>query len=247
MENIYMTNFKLVTAANPEKKIAAEYTISEAHLCYVNLNEARKKYQSEDKEWSVTFVVDEDTSDELTEMFPKMSCKSIKTGDFEAKYKFAAPFPDQKKQFIHKLSVAELTDEYVKNAQNKWEKTGNRIVTPYHMAKRPKAYELEDGKIVDITTTKLVGNGSKGVVKIASSANSFGTFPYLRAVLIQELVEYEKKESGGVYNPFADFGTLDTSSLPTFEDKPAETKQAEPTPVTNFEPEDDFDSNDIPF
>ena len=64
---------------------------------------------------------------------------------------------------------------------------------------QPKVYEdIGANNIVDITNTKLVGNGSIGCVSYTVVENKFGTFAKLNALLVTDLIEYQKM--GG--NPF---------------------------------------------
>ena len=53
-------------------------------------------------------------------------------------------------------------------------------------------------KMLKNTDTKLVGNGSKGSVSYSVVENKFGTFAKLDALLVTDLIEYQK--AGG--NPF---------------------------------------------
>ena len=58
--------------------------------------------------------------------------------------------------------------------------------------------DIGANNIVDITNTTLVGNGSKGSVSYTVVENKFGTFAKLNALLVTDLIEYQKM--GG--NPF---------------------------------------------
>ena len=62
----------------------------------------------------------------------------------------------------------------------------------------PNANTPLDASIIDITNTTLVGNGSKGSVSYTVVENKFGTFAKLKALLVTDLIEYQK--AGG--NPF---------------------------------------------
>lgn len=234
---------KVVQEANPAKKQPRIERLENVHLMYVKMQKPVNKFESEDKEFTLTFVCDEDTSDSFSEKFPKASVKKIKTEQFEEKHKFKPPFPNDKNQYVIKMGVrAEVKDK----------DSGEMVEMPYFYDTRPKVYELTGGKAVDVTMTKLVGNGSKGHIQYAVSSNSFGTFPYLRAVLITDMIEYES--SGGTHNPFADMGltvVADEQAAQSAESKPVakQEKQAQPSSPFDDVPNDPFDdfSSDIPF
>lgn len=227
-----------------DKNKVSGVILENVHLAYVNLFRSSFKYESDtEKEFSVLAIVDEDTADDYEERFPKASVKSIKTADFEEKYKFAPPFPEEKKQFVIKVGA---------KAQGKDKESGELYDMPYYWATRPKVYHRDNEAILDITMDeeKQVGNGSIAKqIKIAESANSFGNFAYLRAVLIdgEDLIIKEKAERK-TDNPFEEFGVLDESSVPDFSNSASDSegekgeKKADPkVPDTS-----DFD-DDIPF
>lgn len=151
-------------------------------LAYVKIQEPALKYQSDEKEWVVDVIVDEDTADAWNDEFGKQPAKAIKTSEFEEIFKIAPPFPDAKKQYVIKLKKSCTY------------KDGNPLPEWAH----PKVLmQDENGEFVNITAEKLVGNGSVGTVTYDFTENSYGKFARLRNVLVEELVEYEKP-SGGV-------------------------------------------------
>ena len=150
-------------------------------LAFVKIQEPALKFQSDEKEWVVDVIVDEDTADAWNEEFAKQPAKAIKTAEFESVYKIAPPFPDAKKQYVIKLKKACTY------------KDGNPLPEWAH----PKVLvQDEDGEFVNITHEKLVGNGSIGTVTYDFNENSYGKFARLRNVLVETLIEYEKV--GGV-------------------------------------------------
>jgi hypothetical protein len=56
------------------------------------------------------------------------------------------------------------------------------------------------GNLEDITFTKLIGNGSKGVVQFDVTSNDFGTFAKLAGIRVDELVAVEQVGGEAKYN-----------------------------------------------
>ena len=189
-------------------------------LAYVKIQEPATKYQSDEKEWVVDVIVDEDTADNWTEEFGKQPAKAVKTSDFEEIYKIAPPFPDAKKQYVIKLRKACTY------------KDGN----PLPEWAYPKVLmQDEDGEFVNITADKLVGNGSIGTVTYDFTENSYGKFARLRNVLVESLVEYEKTS-----------GSVDPELAKAAKAKGAAPKSAKP--AAKPAPKQDLDEDqDLPF
>ena len=116
---------------------------------------------------------------------------------------------------------------------------------------RPRVY-LDDGKgnLTDITTSRLVANGSKGDIAYRVSENSFGVFAYLEAVRLTEFIEYKKD---GAANPFGGHVVAveeDNESVTHARSSRSEQKETPVPPPqqpsnTGFDPSD-MDA-DIPF
>lgn len=190
-------------------------------LAYVKIQEPALKYQSDEKEWVVDIIVDEDTADAWNDEFGKQPAKAIKTSEFEEIYKIAPPFPDEKKQYVIKLKKSCTY------------KDGNPLPEWAH----PKVLmQDENGEFVNITAEKLVGNGSIGTVTYDFTENSYGKFARLRNVLVEELVEYEKT-SGGVDPELAKAAKAKA---------PAGTASKAAKAPKTAEPEADLDA-DLPF
>ena len=203
-------------------------------LAFVKVAESDKKYQSEDREYSLNAIVSKADAKAFKKKFPKQSVKDYENDEFKEKFKIDPPFPDQDEQYVLKLSKVHIKD-------------GVEVNPKY----RPRVY-LDDGKgnLTDITTSRLVANGSKGDVAYRVSENSFGVFAYLDAVRLTEFIEYKKD---GAANPFG--GRV----VAVEEDNPEATQarssresEKKETPVppqqpsnTGFDPSD-MDS-DIPF
>lgn len=189
-------------------------------LLYTCIQRPTKKYKDEvNKEYKVTVVVDEDTADAWDEQFAKQPAKTVKTADFEKEYRVAPPFPDAKKQYLITLK---------KDAQYA---DGNPLDDKY----KPKVFIKNDaGKLVDITQTKLVGNGSFGVVSYEVRENDYGTFAKLKNIRVDDLVEYA--DAGGPGDD--ELGELDDSTGDDdFDaDQGSDPKDSEPAKKTTGKP-----------
>ena len=152
-------------------------------LAFVKVAESDNKYQSEDLEYSLNAIVSKADAKAFKKKFLKQSVKDYENDEFKEKFKIDPPFPDQDEQYVLKLSKVHVKD-------------GVEVNPKY----RPRVY-LDDGKgnLTDITTSRLVANGSKGDVAYRVSENSFGTFAHLEGIRITELIEYKK---AGAANPF---------------------------------------------
>ena len=193
----------------------------EGTLVFVTIQTPQTKYQSDDKEYKVGIVVDEDTADSWNERFPKQTAKVVKTSDFKETYKIDPVFPDEKKQYV--ITIKKPASY----------KDGNPLPPQY----LPKVL-LQDGKTaIDVTQSMLPANGSKGKVSFEENSNDFGTFSRLKNVLVTEMIEYKK--GGG--NAADEFG-LEVQGASDFEDVPEK-------PVTKVapNPQEDVDSEQLPF
>jgi len=149
-------------------------------LLYVCIQQPTKKYESDETEWKVSLVVDKKQAKEWNKRFSKQKAKEIDNAEFENVYKIAPPVVEQDEQYVIKIS------------QNTHTSDGKEMY-------QPKVYkDIGANNIVDITNTTLVGNGSKGSVSYTVVENKFGTFAKLNALLVTDLIEYQK--AGG--NPF---------------------------------------------
>lgn len=155
-------------------------------FAYAKVTEPVNKYESQDKEFTIDVVVDKATAKTWNKNYPKQKSRVVDTSDFEGIYKIPAPFPDEDEQFILKLK---------KPAQYK---DGAELPKQYW----PKLLQKVNGKAVPIPEGVLIANGSKGQVSYETTENSYGTFARLKAILVEELIEYRK--AGG--DAAADFG-----------------------------------------
>jgi len=222
--------------------------INDVVFCYTKLAQADFKYQSKtEKEWSVDCVVDKATAKKWNKEFPKQKAKEIDSDDFEKIFKISPPYAGDE-QYVIKLK---------KNAQ--YFKGEEMHPTPD--AYRPRVFVPgSDGKLQDVTKDILVANGSKGVVSFDTVENSFGRFAQLKAIRVDELIEY-KKEGGASFDELGEVGTLasDFSDVPEREMSEVQKAQREEEPEAKTprkksspkveEPTEDFGGteDDIPF
>lgn len=200
-------------------------TLTGATLMYTKIQTPGTKYQSDEKEYVVDAYVSKDTAKSWNKSYPKSKAKEIENDEFVEKFEgVKLPYPDQDSQYMIKIKRGAAY------------KDGNEIP----LAKRPKVFmKNEHGKLEDVTATKLVGNGSKGVVQYEEFENSFGKFVNLVAVRVDELVAYNK---GGI--DYSELGEMDDSA-PAFEDEVPKAKQApKKAAVEDLE---DEDSSQLPF
>lgn len=216
-------------------------TINNVIFAYVKIQTSDFKYGSNtEKEYSVDCILpDKATAKEWNKTYQKQKCKEVDRGDFERIYKIAPP-TDADEFYVLKLKKA---------AQYK-------DGTPIPDAVRPRVFEkASNGKLVDITKDKLVANGSTGVVSFDVRTNDFGTFSSLKAIRVDNLIEYKK--AGGA-NSFDELGEVE--SLATdFDDVPQremsevqkkqrdEAKPAECPRDPHHSIDDGFDEDSVPF
>lgn len=170
---------------NIEKNLLENVT-----LFYPKIKTPSLKYQSQtEREYAVTAHVDKATRNAWNKNFQKQKAREVEYDDFVEKFGKEYAIGEEE-QYLITLK---------KPAQYKDKTTGELKEIPD--AYRPRAF-LDDGngELEDITFTKLIGNGSKGVVQFEVNENSYGTFAKLLAVKVDELVVVEQGDSAGKYN-----------------------------------------------
>ena len=148
------------------------------------------KYQSQtDKEFSVTVQVDKATKTLWNKTFQKQKCKELEYDDFCEKYGVEYAIGNEEQYLLTLKKPANYKDK----------ETGQLKDIPD--AYRPRAL-IDDGngELEDVTFTKLIGNGSKGVVQYEVNSNDYGTFAKLLAIRVDELVVVEQGDSAGKFN-----------------------------------------------
>lgn len=161
---------------------------------YTKIQNPSPKFNPEDgNEFVVDLHVDEETADAWDEEFKKNKAKFIKYDDFVEKFGEDNAIGKGKQYFI-KLKKNETYDK-------------NGVRTPIADKYRPRVLQEVDGELEDITFTKLVGNGSKGVAQYEINENKYGKFANLVAIKVEELDEYVSK-GGDVTEKFSALGKV---------------------------------------
>lgn len=210
-------------------------TLNNVVFGYVKIQQADFKYGSNtEKEYTVDCTVSKADAKAWNKAFPKQKAKEIDNEDYKTIFKIDPPFADQDEQFVIKLK---------KPAQYKKDGETHPVPDQY----RPRVFEKgADGKLVDITKDKLVSNGSKGVASYEENTNDFGTFARLKAIRVDELIEYKKAGGGSNFDELGEVATLadDFSDVPERQMSEAQAKVK--GKVSEPDPEDNFDQ-DVPF
>lgn len=206
-------------------------------LVYVQIDKPVKAFQKpgtdpKPMEYKASVVVtDEDWVDEFeawcAEVDAKPSIKKVKAAEFENLYK--CPPPDDAGKNVWVLTFRKSCEQG---------KTG-RPILPQH---EPKAYEVVGGTLKDITHTKLVANGSKGVLGVEQWERSNGTMSLsLSEIVVLDLIEYikEEREEVDVADKYAKYlkGAIEAPKKAAAAAKPAAKK------VAKVEDEE----SDVPF
>lgn len=214
-------------------------------LVYVQMSEPVNAYvkpgaPKKPPEWKCSIVLtDEDYVDELEEygksLDTLLSMKKVKSTEFQDKYKCTLPDGAGKNVWIFTLRKS-----------TELGKTGKPVPIQY----QPKVFEKVKNTMVDITHSKLVGNGSYGTVSIDRfDRTAGGASLFLKNLLVTELIEYVPTESD--YEAGSEFGDDNASDgnggnvkVPAS----AKTKEApKAKPKAAPKPQDDFEEDDLPF
>lgn len=198
-------------------------------LAYAKVGEPVKKFQSEDLVYEVDCIVDKATAKAFGKQFTKQKPKEYDAEEFQQKFKMEPPFGGDEVYVI------------------KMRKPASKDGEMYDEKFRPRVLlDTKDGERVEITTSRLISNGSKAKVSYRVTDNSFGTFAQLNNILMDEDGFVEYKSSGGG-TPGSEFG----GSKPVKAEAPREEvtsgraarSAAKPAP----EPSGGDDSEDPPF
>ena len=197
-------------------------------LFYGKIKTPSLKYQSQtEKEFSITAIVDKQTAKAFGKQFPKQKPKEIDNDEFNERYGEQYAIDGQDEQFLITLKKA---------ATYKDKETG--AIKDIPDAYRPRVF-IDDGngELEDITFTKLIGNGSKGIIQFEVTENSYGTFAKLLAVKVDELVEVQQGDSVGKFNVLGKIKSL--------ADNPESIAKTEN--VKDVEHKSELADDDIPF
>ena len=197
--------------------------IEGVNFFYVKLNKPSLKYQSQtDKEFSVTVQVDKATKTLWNKTFQKQKCKELEHDDFCEKYGVEYAIGNEEQYLLTLKKPANYKDK----------ETGQLKDIPD--AYRPRAL-IDDGngELEDVTFTKLIGNGSKGVVQYEVNSNDYGTFAKLLAIRVDELVVVEQGDSAGKFNVLGKVKSL--------AENPNANSKAQETPVVTDDSQENED------
>lgn len=194
--------------------------LSNVVLAYAKLAEPTKKYQSEDLVYEVDCIVEKAVAKAWSKQFAKQKAKEYDREDFEAKFKMDAPF--------------EGDEIYVIKMRKAATKDGEVFDEKY----RPKVLlDTKDGERVEITTSRLISNGSRAKVSYRITENQFGVFGQLNNVLMDEdgFKEYVSSGGGAAGSEFGDSKPVRaeppkesaTKARAAKEDKPVKAKAVE--------------------
>ena len=220
-----------------------DFTKVSGTIVYCNMAEPVKAFvkpgaPKKADEWKCSVVLtDEDMADEL-EAYGKsldtlLSIKKVKSAEFEEKYKCPVPEGAGKNVWIFTLRKS-----------TELGKTGKPVPPQY----QPKVFEKIKNTMVEITTSKLVGNGSYGTLSIDKfDRTAGGSSLFLKNLLVTELVEYVKQDSDyEAGSEFGDDSASDGNGGTTKVPASAKTKEA-PKVKAKAKPQEDIDEDDLPF
>lgn len=193
-------------------------------LVYVQLDTPKPCFDAEKgTEWKASIVVSEDDADEWNDAYPKQKAKEVKTSEFESVYKVAAPFADQRKQYIITLR------------KNTKLANGNPVPPQY----TPKVFQQKGKILADITNTTLVANGSEGQISVDHYDAKMGPVARLKNVKVDTLIEYVKADAS--YESGSEFDVADDGEGKSVK-VPASAKTAPKAAKKVVEEDSDLDS-----
>lgn len=196
---------------------------------YCKIQQPALKYGSQtEKEFVVDLHVDKATAKAFKKEFPKQGFKEMDYDVFVEKFGAENAIGDEEQFFIK-----------LKKGANYYDKKNGSLLTDIAEAFRPRVLlNLGDDELEDITYTKLVGNGSKGVVQYELyESKQYGASAKLLAIKVDELVEYEGKSSDNA-EKFNVLGKVKSLAENPVANKPQEVKSE--TPVETPESDEDW-------
>lgn len=206
--------------------------LDNAVFAYAKLAEKSKKYQSEDTEYSIDCIVEKSVAKAWNKEFPKQKAKEIDVDDFKEKYKMEAPF-DGEEVYIIKLK-----------------KGASRDGEDFDEKFRPNVLlDTEDGERVNITTSRLIANGSRGKASYYIKENDFGRFGQLNNILMDEDGFIEYVSSGGAGSEFGDKKSVSRAEAPKESATKARANKEAEKPVKKAKKESEpvAEDDDAPF
>jgi hypothetical protein len=192
-------------------------------------------------EWKASVVVTDKSVIKAYQKYGKeldtlVSVKEVESSEFEEIYK--CDLPEGAGDEVWVVTLRKSTE---------LGKTGEKVPDKY----KPRVFEKVGSTLVDVTMSKMPGNGSKGAISIdAFIKTSGGGALYLKNVMVTDMIEYIPEDSAEAGSEFDD----DADSTPQVQlkqepAKPAvkEGKQAQKAKAVKAKPESDLDESDLPF
>lgn len=189
-------------------------------------------------EWKCSIVITDKAYKKELEKYGKsldtlLSIKEVDSADFEDKYKCSLPEGAGDEVWVFTLRKS-----------TELGKTGRPVPLQY----QPKVFEKIKNTMVEITSTKLPGNGSFGTLSIDKFDRSAGgSSLFLKNLLVTSMVEYVKQDSE--YEAGSEFGDDSASDGNGGSAKvPAKAvNKVAPKAKAAPRPQDDEDDSDLPF
>lgn len=188
-------------------------------------------------EWKCSVVITDKAFKKELEKYGKsldtlLSIKEVDSADFEEKYK--CPLPEGAGDEVWVFTLRKSIE---------LGKTGRPVPLQY----QPKVFEKIKNTMVEITTSKLVGNGSYGTLSIDKfDRTAGGSSLFLKNLLVTDLIEYVKQDSDyEAGSEFGDDSASDGNGGSTKVPASAKTKEA-PKAKAKVQPQDD-DEDSLPF
>lgn len=244
-----MSTFKIIK--QDKKGNIEKAALMDVVFFYVKCQEAVPIFDQKDAakpthfEYTLECVCDEDTADAYDETSPKQPAKKMTKEQVAKKYRLVdedGKINDEK--FVEaNLDPKQKKFWVIKKAQAKQTKDGSKSLD--HL--RPKVFEVVNGKSIEVTREKLVGNGSKGSLLLRYTHNAtYGTFSYPAMLKIDELIEYEKSGKGGLDEDSQDFlgGDVELEEVTDGQDVDSSNMTDEEYDKSADEAEPDFDKSD---
>lgn len=155
--------------------------IENVYFAFTNIDKPRKdKFDTSGltQKFNATIILNKEQRKQFRDHKLNKTVKEIDTSEFESKYKFAPPYPDQDEQYYIQISKKATYKDG--NLKQEWT--------------FPKAYFEKEGSIIEATST-LIGNGSFGDVRLNLNFNETlnQTNVELDSALIRKHVPYENK------------------------------------------------------
>jgi len=190
-------------------------------------------------EWKCSVVITDKAYKKELEKYGKsldtlLSIKEVDSADFEEKYK--CPLPEGAGDEVWVFTLRKSTE---------LGKTGRPVPLQY----QPKVFEKIKNTMVEITSTKLVGNGAFGTISIDKFDRSAGgSSLFLKNLLVTSMVEYVKQDSDyEAGSEFGDDSASDGNGGSTRVPASAKTKDAPKVKPRAKPQEDDSDDDSLPF